>query len=101
MPQDAAVRQADRRRHPRIQPPGLLVVTRFGEMRRIANARVVNISEGGAALQLSEPIAVSERISFTVGPGQPPVHCEVLECSEVDDGQFVARCKCILGGFNL
>ena len=91
----------DRRRQPRIQPPGLLVVTRFGDMRRITNALVINISEGGAALRIAEAIAVGERLSFTVAPNQPPVHCEVLECTRVDDNNYELRCKCILGGFEM
>ena len=93
--------QDERRQHPRIQPPGLLVVTRFGQMRRVTNAVVSNISEGGAALRTNESIDAGERLSFSVAPSQPPIHCEVLECIEMGDDDYLLRCRCILGGFEL
>jgi hypothetical protein len=100
-PPAATTADADRRRHPRIEPPGLMIVSAYGSMRNIADATVLNISVGGAALQTSEPILPGERLSFSTGDGRAPVHCQVLTCAEVDDGQYLIRCRCILGGFDL
>lgn len=106
MPRLSAAARTERRHHDRgagipIEPPGIVRINFDQQQDPIADAQVLNMSPGGAALRSRSPVVPGERIAFNLGQGHPPVLCGVLGCERTDDGWFRIRCKCILGGFDL
>jgi hypothetical protein len=96
----------ERRRYERgkgipLEPPGLMLVDFEQQNEPIADASVLDMSVGGAALRSKSPIVPGERVAFNVGGDNPPVLCLVVACDRMEDGWFRVRCKCILGGFDL
>jgi len=98
---DASTKTSERRRSIRLEPPGLLLVSVAYGGESVPDAEILNLSEGGAAIRMPRVLLPGDRVAFNVGGGRPPVTCQVLNCSSEADGWFVARCKCILGGFDL
>lgn len=91
---------ADRRRHPRVAVPGVLRMGHLKPGTTIANAQILDISKGGVSLQFGEPLEAGEHLIFLTDASDAPVHCKVLECQPVD-GSWHARCRCVMGGFDL
>ncbi|MEX2216098.1 MAG: PilZ domain-containing protein [Phycisphaeraceae bacterium] len=98
---NTSTKTSDRRRSIRLEPPGLMLVSVAQGGESVPDAEILNMSEGGAAIRVPRVLVPGDRVAFNVGGGRPPVTCSVIECSSQSDGWFVARCKCILGGFDL
>jgi len=97
-----AERRRSRRVNIAIEPPGVMLINHLTPGgSAIPDAQILNVSQGGAAIQSPVPIIPGDRIAFNVGGGNAPILCQVLACDRHPDGGFHVRCKCILGGIDL
>lgn len=97
-----AERRQSRRKQIAIEPPGVILInhqTPGGSA--IPDAQVLNVSQGGAAIQSPVLILPGDRIAFNIGGDNAPILCQVLACDRHPEGGFHVRCKCILGGIDL
>ncbi len=92
---------AERRRSSRRQPAERIRVVHAVPVVPLSDARVINISSQGVAIQTRAPLHPGERLSFLIENDAPPVLAEVLACeTDTEAGFFRIRCKCLLGGFD-
>ncbi|MCC7144915.1 MAG: hypothetical protein IT443_00565 [Phycisphaeraceae bacterium] len=89
----------NRRREARAQAPQRIGVSRTLPVVPLSDAKVLNVSAHGVAIQTSVPLAEGERLSFMAEPGSPPILAMVLACDLVERGQYRVRCQCLLGEF--
>jgi len=100
MNQESNTAAANRRVQSRQEPSRYICVRRVMPVMPISDAVVLNVSSTGLALRTSMPIDVGERLSFSLGQGTPPILGEVLDCEELEDGNFKVRCQCLLGSLD-
>lgn len=102
----------DRRRFPRAAPTASITASTVVPPLPLTDVEVIDVSAGGIALRTHVPLAVGQRLSFSVtanGPtgngsrlrfGQPaPILAEVLAVDPIDGGLFHVRCRALLGAF--
>lgn len=101
MQTEKSIQQDDRRRGQRRVPTQAIRVSRAVSVLPISDARVLNLSRSGVAIRTGVPLRVGDRLSFTVSTGAPPILAEVLASDRTEEGDYVVRCRCLLGGFDV
>ncbi len=90
-------KETERRKHLREQPQMTIRVMRVLPHMPVADAQVINTSDGGAALRTRAGLKLGDRLSFYRRADSPPVLGEVLASQEMDDGWYIVRCRCLVG----
>ncbi len=98
---DPSNQPADRRKEPRFPATQSIRVRRTIPILPLSDAAVLNVSAGGVAIRTRVPLKPGDRLSFTADQGCPPILAEVLAVEPLDDGYLRARCRCLLGGFDV
>lgn len=99
---ERSIEQSERRREQRREPDAPVRVSRAVSVLPISDVEVLNLSRSGVAIRTRVPLKQGDRLSFSVASGTPPILAEVIS-SELDpaDQTYTARCRCLLGGFDV